>query len=261
VIPAVGLTWLAQLGSIAALGNIAPGLLAELLILLGVSIFVTGVAEGRPGLRRLFAGVLRWRVGAGWWAVALLALPVLTLLLALATGTYHAPDGGWLPLIGNFLFSAIVFGAILGNVWEELAWTGVVQRRLMERHGLAVGSLLTAIPFALIHLPMAFGGGFAVPLDELLIVWGVLIAVAPFMRYLMGMTYLGTGGSILVVGLLHASFNASGQLPAFTGFWQPIAALVVLIIPVFAYRALRLRRADEGELAILLPRRVTRAAV
>jgi hypothetical protein len=83
----------------------------------------------------------------------------------------------------------------------------------------------------------------------------VLIVVAPFMRYLIGMTYLGTAGSILIVGLLHASFNASGQLPAFTGFWQPIAALVVLIIPVFVYRAMRLRRADEDELRTLLPRR------
>src|SRR5215218_944180 len=123
VILAIGLTWLAQLGSIAVLGSIVPGLLAELPILPGVAIFVTGVAEGRPGLRRLFAGVLRWRVGVGWWAMALLALPVLTLLIALVTGTYHAPDGGWLPLLTGYLVSAIVIGAILGNVWEELAWT------------------------------------------------------------------------------------------------------------------------------------------
>src|SRR3954470_5802510 len=54
LILAIGLTWLAQLGSIAVLGSIVPGLLAELLILLGAAIFVTGVAEGRPGLRRLF---------------------------------------------------------------------------------------------------------------------------------------------------------------------------------------------------------------
>jgi hypothetical protein len=75
----------------------------------------------------------------------------------------------------------------------------------------------------------------------------VLIVTAPVMRYLIGMTYAGTGGSLLLVGLLHASFNASGSLPAFTGFGQQIAALAVLLALVAGYRALRTRRGGEEE--------------
>src|SRR4029453_392269 len=107
-------------------------------------------------------------------------------------------------------FLTLIFGAVLGNVWEETAWAGFAQSRLMDRHGLLRGSLLTAIPFALIHLPLAFEGHRVGGTSgrDLAITWAVLILAAPVMRYLLGMTLLGTGGSVLAVGILHASFNA-----------------------------------------------------
>lgn len=194
LILAIGVTWAAQISSILILGTILPGLLAELLILLGSAVLVTAAAEGRPGVRRLFGQTIRWRAGVGWYAVVLLALPVLTLLLAAATGTLRNPDGGW----------------------------------------------------PLIHLPMAFGaGGFtATPADQVLVSWAVLIIFAPFLRCLVGMTYLGTGGSILLVGLLHASFNSSGGMPM-AGGWQQIAAVVLRLAAVAAvwrYQGMRARR-------------------
>jgi membrane protease YdiL (CAAX protease family) len=252
---AIGITWVADVGAILAFHSITPGLLLEFVVLVGTAILVTGIADGRPGLRRLFAGVLRWRVGLGWYLVALLALPMLTLLLALVTGTLAAPTDGWLPVIGGYLLQVLLLGVLLGNVWEEMGWTGVVQRRLMARHGLAGGAALTAIPFALIHLPLAFSSGFGIPLSSVLVVWGVLIVTAPFMRWLMGVTYLGTGGSILLVGIMHASFNDSGQLSVIIGggTFQSIGALVILLGIAWTHRAARLRSADDGERARLLP--------
>ena len=246
VIIAIGLTWAAQILSILILGNVVPGLLAELLVLLGTAVLVSAAVGGRAGVRHLLRGVVHWRVQAGWYAVALVAVPVLTLLIAAATATFHPPDQGWAELMGNYLFNAVVFGAVLANVWEELAWTAVVQRRLMLRRGLLLGSLLTAIPFALIHLPLAFAEkGFAgTGVQDVLINWAVLFLVAPFFRLLAAITYLETGGSILIVGLLHASFNASGstKLSAFDGEWQQIAAVIVLLAALAIYRSTSVRR-------------------
>jgi uncharacterized protein len=243
-------TWLVQISAILLFGRITVGLLAEFVVLIGAALIVTGVAEGRPGLRRLWAGVIRWRVGVGWYLVALLGLAALTILIAIVTGTLGRPVGGWAPVIGLFFLQVVVLGALLGNVWEEMGWTGVVQRRWMDRYGFWGGAALTAIPFALIHLPMAFGSGFGVTWQNVLIIWGVLIFTAPILRWLAGVTYLGTGGSILIVGLLHASFNASGQLPvvAFGGAtFLSIGAAVILLLILVAYRAVRLRSGSEAE--------------
>jgi hypothetical protein len=49
-------------------------------------------------------------------------------------------------------------------------------------------------------------------------------------------------GSILAVGLLHAAFNASGNLSAVYGAWQPLLALVPLTLGMYVYRAIRDRR-------------------
>ncbi|MDQ0769075.1 membrane protease YdiL (CAAX protease family) [Pseudarthrobacter defluvii] len=238
IVIAILLSWTGQILSLLLLGNILSGILAELLILLGTAVLVTAAADGRPAVRELFKRAFRWRVGSGWYVAALLGLPVLTALIAAATGTFQPPTGGWWPLVGNYLLNTLIIGALLGNIWEELAWTGVVQHRLMDRRGPAVAALLTAIPFALIHLPFAFAErGFAgTSWTDVAVSWAVLFLFAPFFRLLMGIVYLQTGYSLLIVGVLHASFNASAstKLDVFDGEWQQIAALIVLLGVVVA---------------------------
>ena len=247
------LSWTGQILSLLLLGDILPGILAELVILLGTAILVTGVADGRPAVRELFRRTFRWRVAPAWYAAALLGLPALTALIAAATGTFHPPAAGWGLLLGNYLLNTLIIGALLGNIWEELAWTGVVQHRIMDRRGPVIAALLTAIPFALIHLPFAFAerGFSGTPWSDVAISWLVLFLFAPFFRLLMGIAYLGTGYSLFIVGLLHASFNASmsTKLDVFDGEWQQIAALILLlgfIAAGNAFRTSRSKRAPVG---------------
>ncbi|ABK04852.1 Abortive infection protein [Arthrobacter sp. FB24] len=256
LILAIPLAWLAQALAIVLLQDITPGLLVELLVLLGTAVLVTAAAEGRAGVRRLFAGVVRWRVAAGWYVIALLALPVLTLLTAVVTGTLREPGSTWASTAGLYLLKAVVIGALLGNVWEELAWAGVVQRRLMDRKGVLAGSLLTAVPFALIHLPQAFAqrGFAATPWADVALSWAVLFGFAAIARYLLGMVFVGTGGSILVLGLLHGSMNASQGMDT-VDWWQFIPAVVVLTAAVAAYLAVRSRTTGQGSSGHALRRR------
>jgi hypothetical protein len=70
--------------------------------------------------------------------------------------------------------------------------------------------------------------------------------VAPFFRYLLGTQLVDSGGSILAIGLLHASFNASGQVSAVPGGWQYVPAMIMLTIAVIAYRRWRGRSFTHG---------------
>jgi membrane protease YdiL (CAAX protease family) len=241
LVTVVGLTWLIQVTFLLLGWNLLPAKLAELAILLGFAVLFTAREAGRRGVRDLFAGAVRWRIGIGRYLLVLAAVPALTLAIAAATGTLRDPAGGWPRMIVEYLLAAVLLGALLGNLWEETAWGGYVQTRLMDRHGLLVGSLLTAIPFALIHLPLAYEehGLRGTSLGSAALTWALLIATAPFARYLIGMLLVDTGGSVLAAALVHASWNASGSLAAVDGGWQYIPALIVLTVSLAGYRAAR----------------------
>lgn len=131
-------------------------LLVTLVVMLATATLITSWTEGRAGVRALFGGVTRWRIGVAGYLLVLGAMPVLTLAVAAVTGTLQSPEGGWVGMIGNYLFTTVIYGALILNLWEETAWAGFVQSRLMARRGLLVGSLLTAVPFVAIHLPLSF---------------------------------------------------------------------------------------------------------
>ena len=242
-----------------------PFLVAFLLFgLLGPTLLVTRWADGPGAVRLLLSRAVRWRFGIARWAVVLFALPVLTLAIAALSGSLRAPEQGWLAEAGTYLLFTLVVGALLGNIWEETAWGGFVQTRLMARHGLLVGSLLTAPLFAGMHIPMQFYGDWTWSGVGVQLV--ILFAMAPVYRYLLGMQLLDTGGSVLAIGVLHASWNAAGKLGAVEGPWQVIAAVILLTALVALARmssrsgSVRGRDAERAEAAGWLSRERTGAA-
>lgn len=232
----IALTWAVQFTFLALGWPLFPALIIELVILLATATALTRLLEGRAGVRRLYRQATRWRIGTRWYLAVLLIVPVASVLTAAATGTLSAPAGSWGAEAFQFLFLALVFGALLGNVWEELAWTGFMQARLTERHGLLRGALWTALPFGLIHLPLAFeeNGLAGTSLSGVALTWALLLGVAPFFRYLIGLVHLRTGHSVLAVAILHGSFNASASTSLTTGGWQYIPGVVVATLVVGA---------------------------
>ncbi len=237
---AYGIGWPALMVPVVTDLPAEPFLLVLLfLALLGPALLVTRWADGPGAIRKLLARTLMWRFGLGRWAVILLAMPVLTLGLAAVSGTLETPARGWGTEVGIYLFSTLVFGALVANLWEETAWGGFVQTRLMARHGLLVGSLLTAPLFAAMHVPLQLGGGASWSESA----FGILVVfvTAPFYRYLLGMHLMDTGGSILVIAVQHAAWNASGNLEAVEGEWQVVVAVLLLTFLVAAWRQARPR--------------------
>jgi membrane protease YdiL (CAAX protease family) len=209
--------------------------------LLGSALAASRLADGPGAAGRLLARLAIWRFGVGRWAMIVLGMPVLTLAVAAVSGPLQTPACGWVAAAGHYLFQTFIYGALFVNLAEETAWSGFVQTRFTQRHGLLIGALLTTPFFVAIHLPLQFAPGWT---------WGgvgvgvaVLAIIAPFFRYLMGDHLLATGGSLLAVGVQHAAFNASGDLVAGSGGWQFLPALVVLVLIVAVTRRLRSRPA------------------
>jgi hypothetical protein len=135
-----------------------------------------------------------------WWApVAAFTVPGLT--WAVASGL-----GGAKPLTTDLLadvFVAFLSSLLVINLWEEMAWTGFAQRRAMARWGLVRGSLVIAVLFAAIHLPLAFDG--AETAGDVAVGIGILIGTGVGLRLLIAGLHSWSGRSLLAVAILHAS--------------------------------------------------------
>jgi membrane protease YdiL (CAAX protease family) len=205
--------------------------LGILLGLLPAALWVTWATDGADGVRSLGRRIRRWQIGARWWVLVLAGLPTLTLTLALLLGDTLTPVDVR-PFVAGQTIGLLV-NLLLINMWEETVWAGVVQTRLERSHGLVKAALLTAVPFALFHMPLHFIGDFSIgSLTGALV--SLLIVVAIF-RVMLGVFLLGTGGSILAVAVLHTLFNRSnndeGLVAALVdGDGRKLAGLLAILI-------------------------------
>jgi len=103
LIIALGLSWPVMIALLANGQDLSPGILLMVIFLLGGATLVTALSEGRAGVRRLFAGTIRWRMGVARFLVLVTAMPLVTLLVGALTHTLQAPAGGWLSLVGSYL--------------------------------------------------------------------------------------------------------------------------------------------------------------
>jgi membrane protease YdiL (CAAX protease family) len=230
VVLALGIGWVVL--SVPAVAGIpfAPFLLALVFLgLLAPALVVSRMADGPGAIRRLLSRAVIWRFSIVRWAIVVFGVPVLTLVVAAATGTLQTPEGGWTDLVTTYLVETFVTGLLIISLWEEMAWAGFAQTRLMASRGLLVGSLLTALAFAAVHIPLQFEGDWT--WADVAVGLAALIALSPFARYLIGMHLLDTRGSVLAAGVQHASWNAAQKLDAVEGGdWQMLGAVILLTL-------------------------------
>jgi uncharacterized protein len=203
---------------------------------------MTGATEGRVGVRRLLHRIVLWRVGLRWYLFALIGVPVV-----MALGTLILPGGvaSLLALGPGFVLSYLglfVFVFIIGGpLGEEPGWRGFALPRLQSLHGPLVGSLILGILWGLWHLPL-----FWTPWNTLTTFNVVVFVLATIcLTIIYTWVFNNTKGSLLIVILLHASFNVAaagivaplfpapivldyGLLPILVGFGA--AALLVVAL-------------------------------
>jgi uncharacterized protein len=203
-IPATNKEQFDTLFPIALLAMIAGPSLAGILL--------SGLVFGKAGLREFGTRLLRWRVGARWYAVALLTAPLVftAVLLALSLtssvflpGIFTSDDKASVLLMG-------IFAGLMAGIFEELGWTGFATPTLLRlRYGVLATGLIVGVPWAVWHLLVAFWASGTISGEFALVSY----LLDPFLflvvfRVLMVWVY-DRSGSLLVAILMHTSLTAS----------------------------------------------------
>jgi membrane protease YdiL (CAAX protease family) len=192
-------------------------------MLLGPSvagILLTGLASGRVGFRELLSRLLRWRVSAHWYAVALLTAPLSTAAVLLALSLF-SPEFAPSILTSDGKAALILMGIVGGltvGFFEELGWTGFAIPRMRLRYGILATGLIVGLLWGAWHfLPFWESDSFSEAFPMALLLARLFSWLPPY-RVLMVWVYDRTE-SLLVAMLMHVSLVATLQIidPWLTG--------------------------------------------
>jgi membrane protease YdiL (CAAX protease family) len=210
------------------------------------AIVVAAALKGGAGVRDLLRPVLRWRFGPRWYFFVVIGI-VLPFLAAI--GIYallgRSVSIGRTELAAGLKTLPLYYVVILligGPLGEEIGWRGFALPRLLERRGMLGASLVVFAMWFAWHVPLfwlegAAQKGSSIPVFALLVLASSVIFT---------WTYVGTGGSLLAVLLLHASINTFGfafgqAAPALDA--DPVLGLVTAaVFAAFAAGVLLLER-------------------
>lgn len=210
---------------------------------------MTALVSGRNGFRELRGRLLRWRVGARWYAAALLTGPVLVAailwILSLRSPQFTSAIVTADDRIGLIVFG-LAWGLVGGGLLEELGWTGFAVPRLRRRHSALVTGLIVGLLWGAWHFLIAFWASRGLagegPLADFIGGFMAFYVVAlPAYRILMVWVHDRTG-SLLVVMLMHAALSASTIIlqPSAPGVhltWNLVLAVALWVIVIAIHLA------------------------
>jgi uncharacterized protein len=231
-----------QIPTISFVSNIRGPLWAILLFMTGgfvpsvVAIVLTGIREGKTGLRKLFRRVIQFKIGWRWYLAAVLVVVLATAgqLLIIRLLGQRFNYSGFINQLGSFIPLIVI-----GPLSEELGWRGYALDRLQTRWNALVSGLVVGVVWAMWHLPLFFMVGTSQ--HE---------AHFPFVGFVFGVTALSvlftwlhnnTGGSLWTAVFFHWIYTYAGQVVGSTVVrssaynWLEhspfiLAALVVVVI-------------------------------
>ena len=211
-----------------------PGLFGPM----AAAFIMSAVVAGSAGMRDLLRRILRWRVAARWYLVALSPLA----FYALAVITLAALGQSWpdLTQMGKFSGLPVVAVPVMGllllatSYAEETGWRGFAAEELLKRRSLLWTALVIGPLWTFWHVPSVFVienyrqmGLAIIPILTLGLVSGSI---------LLAWLYRGSGGSVFLVALWHGCYNlvtataAAGAVPAAVVSTAVMVWAVVIVV-------------------------------
>lgn len=188
---------------------------------------------GDTGLHDLWNRFRKGRVGARWYAVALLTAPLVIsgTLMALSL-MYPVFRPGILTTSdpSTHLLLGLVTGIVAG-LFEELGWTGFAVPRLRLRYGVTVTGLIVGFVWGAWHLLVVWWGSADTSGSLSMAVYLPAMAFSFLVPYRVLMVWVNDRtGSLLLAMLMHASLTASVRIfdPVPISGWPIVLYNVVL---------------------------------
>ena len=199
------------------------------------SFIISSAYSAKEGVKEYLSSLVKPRGGGLWYLGAVLIYPALYLLGAVIANA-SGQGVGWLrddiagTNLGALVTITFLYQLVYGNcVGEEPGWRGFAFRKLQSRYSPLVASLIVGFVWILWHLPLWYLENGALSTAYLVrqFVFGGAIGVT------FAWLYNRSEGSILAVGLMHASLNTSviflPQTDALTVLMIVLAVLVTML--------------------------------
>jgi membrane protease YdiL (CAAX protease family) len=187
------------------LAAIAPGvpIYCGILALAGSAMTVTGITEGKAGIKALLRKVVQWRAGLGWYAFAL-GVP---LLLGLTVVGLSALLGSPISTTYVSQVPVLILASALLAIGEELGWRGFALPRLLNGGSALWASGMVGVLWAVYHVPVFLPGMQFHPLS-----FPAFLLTVTGYSVLFTWLYQHTRGSVLLAALMHGTINSAGAL-------------------------------------------------
>jgi len=254
---AYGFSWL--LGEPAAILPDWPEVLTFLNVIgpALAAIVVVALVDGAYGVQQLLSPLKKWRVGIKWYLIVLLG-PTIMIISSIYLYRMFGKGSGIpdsiqiLPMVGShFLALMAIFIYQFIIVWgEEIGWRGYALPRLQRKYHPIVASVILGLLWGLWHLPSFWIKG---SVHQSMSLQFFLLATVCY-SILYTWIYNGTGGSLLMMCMLHAANNTTVSYTML--FFKPIleepefslAVLVLfnLLVVIIAGPKLLWRQKDQS---------------
>ena len=174
------------------------------------AIIVTAATSGATGLRQLLRRIVQWRVGAGWYLLALLGYPLIYVgidSIALGVSSFPTLLAQW-SLLFTVYFPYLLVN-LISTMGEEMGWVGYALPTLQQKVAPWLSAASLGALWSLWHLPSFFiTGGAPSAFSPAYFVLFIVLGVTD--RITWSWIFNKTKGSVIIIALLHAASNGAG---------------------------------------------------
>jgi uncharacterized protein len=191
---------------------------------------MVGAMEGKAGVRHLLRRMIQWRVGWQWYLVALVGIPVISMLGFMTLPGALAALHPAFPQFFLFLLLLLPVEMLTSGLAEEPGWRGFALPRLQAQYGPLLASIILGVLWQCWHLPLYLtdwgrDAGWLGISEDIIGNLGLTILIT--------WVFNNTRGSLFIMIVLHAmldTFASTAALSLFSFAWvQQHGHLAMLI--------------------------------